>query len=142
MLPAMDFNGKIILEGKGKISMAPGNFTLLGYSGLCTWFHLRFCTDKCVSIFVVDGNGGLYKALGAEKIIDDMEQRGIGYIHVYCVDNVLVKVADPTFIGFCVQKGADCGAKVSLGGKIPCKVSHDSHLTLTVTMGLLKSYTF
>lgn len=123
MLPAMDYNGKIILESKGKLSMAPGAaawvFKLFFFLGLFGFFY---CVCFGLSVFVqmaffycsaLDGNGGLYRALGNQGIMDDLERRGIEFIHVYCVDNILVKVADPVFVGFCVEKEADCGAKVS-----------------------------
>ena len=41
-----------------------------------------------------------------------MRKRGVQHIHAYCVDNCLVKVADPVFLGFSASKDVDIATKV------------------------------
>ncbi|CAG8639148.1 9318_t:CDS:2 [Dentiscutata heterogama] len=81
-LPALTYEGKVLMETKSTLAVAP------------------------------NGNGGMYVALRKEKIFESMIARNISYVHVYCVDNCLVRVADPIFIGYCISKNVDCGTKV------------------------------
>lgn len=82
-LPCFDKEGeKILLESKDAIAESP------------------------------DGNGGLYKAIYTNNLLKDFETKGIKHIHMYCVDNVLVRVADPTFIGFSIDKKFQLSTKV------------------------------
>ena len=59
-----------------------------------------------------DGNGGIYNALVTSSVMTDMRKRGIQHVHAYCVDNCLVRVADPVFVGFAASKDADIATKV------------------------------
>ncbi|AET40364.1 UDP-N-acetylglucosamine diphosphorylase Ecym_5628 [Eremothecium cymbalariae DBVPG len=59
-----------------------------------------------------DGNGGLYRALKNNKILEELLLNGIKHIHMYCVDNVLVKLADPVFLGYAIHHGFDVATKV------------------------------
>ncbi|RYP86812.1 hypothetical protein DL769_000657 [Monosporascus sp. CRB-8-3] len=82
VLPCIANDGKIMLESKGRVAVAP------------------------------DGNGGLYKALQDEGILEDMKRRGIEHVYAYCVDNCLSKVADPVFIGLSAERAVSIGTKV------------------------------
>ncbi|GEQ68055.1 hypothetical protein JCM33374_g1721 [Metschnikowia sp. JCM 33374] len=58
-----------------------------------------------------DGNGGLYKAIQKAGVLEDMKKKGIKHVHMYCVDNCLVKVADPVFLGFAIDRKFDLATK-------------------------------
>ena len=44
--------------------------------------------------------------------LDDLNRRGVEYVHFYGVDNCLVRVGDPVFLGFSAARQADAAAKV------------------------------
>ncbi|KAM7505675.1 hypothetical protein LguiB_004579 [Lonicera macranthoides] len=59
-----------------------------------------------------DGNGGVYSALNSSRLLEDMATRGVRYLDCYGVDNALVRVGDPTFLGYFIDKGVATAAKV------------------------------
>ncbi len=80
--PACTFDGKIFLEEKDRIFFSP------------------------------NGNGGWYSSLvnsGLKRVLDE---RGIKWLNIYAVDNVLQRICDTAFIGATVKSGCACSAKV------------------------------
>lgn len=76
-IPALFYNGKIIIESQGNLSLAPG------------------------------GNGAIYTEMRNKKVLDHMKDHGVKYIYLGPVDNVLLKLADPTSLGYLVKNNFD-----------------------------------
>jgi len=82
LMPAVDFDGKLILEDKHQLVMTP------------------------------DGHGGSLRALNRSGAIQLMEELGIHVISYFQVDNPLIRVIDPYFIGFHIQAKAELSSKM------------------------------
>ena len=82
MAPAVDYDGKIILERKDTPALSP------------------------------NGNGGWFGSLKAAGLVEDLHARGVEWLNIYAVDNVLQRIADPVFVGATIDSGVNCGAKV------------------------------
>ncbi len=80
-MPAIDDNGKVIMDAVDNIFMNP------------------------------DGHGGTIIALGKSGALDDMRKRGLAEAFYFQVDNVLVDICDPLFIGYHTAASADMSAK-------------------------------
>ena len=81
MAPAVDFDGKIILERKDMPALSP------------------------------NGNGGWFASLKKAGLVDDLNARGVEWLNIYAVDNVLQRIADPVFVGATIANKVNCGAK-------------------------------
>ncbi len=68
-MPSMTPEGKLLLEERGVLAVNP------------------------------DGHGGALRALRASGAIEDMQSRGITQLSYFQIDNPLVRVIDPTFLG-------------------------------------------
>lgn len=81
MAPAVDYDGKIILETKDMPALSP------------------------------NGNGGWFVSLQRAGLDKDLHARGVEWLNIYAVDNVLQRIADPVFVGATIESGVNCGAK-------------------------------
>lgn len=59
-----------------------------------------------------NGNGGWYQSMVNTGIVDIVHEKGIEWLNVFSVDNVLQRIADPCFIGAVIDSGKASGAKV------------------------------
>ena len=84
MLPSFDKNGKMMLSERYRVATSP------------------------------DGHGGSLRAVYKSGALADMAGRGVEYISYFQVDNPMVYVADPLFIGLHALDGAEMSSKAVL----------------------------
>ncbi len=82
MAPAVSFDGKLLLEEKGRLATSP------------------------------NGNGGWYSSLHTAGLAKSLKEKGVKWINIFGVDNVLQQIADPVFIGATILSGKVSGSKV------------------------------
>jgi UDP-N-acetylglucosamine/UDP-N-acetylgalactosamine diphosphorylase len=77
------------------------------------WPDGRILMDKPGHIFTgPDGHGGILAALKTKGMLDDMANRGLKTLSYFQVDNPLVEITDPAFIGIHTERKADMSVKV------------------------------
>jgi len=93
-LPNFSFDGKILLADKARLSCSP------------------------------DGHGGSLKALCRSGGLEDMKRRGVEFISYWQVDNPLVNIFDPLFIGLHALDGAQMSSKAVIKARPKEKVGN------------------
>lgn len=67
--------------------------------------------NKCKILKSPNGNGGMFVSLKKSGGLEDMKKRGIKHLFICGIDNCLVKMADPLFVGFYMKEKVQVAAK-------------------------------
>lgn len=67
--------------------------------------------DKATVFQAPNGNGGVFASMQKAGILAKLQSTNIKWIFFNNIDNALVQVADPLFIGYTDQQGADISSK-------------------------------
>jgi len=62
--------------------------------------------------FAPGGTGQALRALAGSSALEQMRDRGVECLHILGTENLLARVCDPVFIGFCRDLDIDCACKV------------------------------
>ncbi|MBO4326971.1 MAG: UDPGP type 1 family protein [Clostridia bacterium] len=104
---------KAFFEANGYFGYAPENVRFFKQFMLpMVGFDGRIIRDSFTSVKMgADGHGGVFRAMQAGGVIEDMKARGVRYAFIGGIDNVLVKLCDPLFIGFAYLNDLPCAGK-------------------------------
>lgn len=58
-----------------------------------------------------DGNGGIFRSMATHGCLADMEKRGVKWLFIGSIDNVLLKMVDPTLIGLAEERNVKIATK-------------------------------
>ena len=61
-----------------------------------------------------NGNGGIFDSMLQKGVIADMENRGVEWVFIGSVDNILLKCVDNLLIGLTVKNGNEIGTRTVL----------------------------
>lgn len=82
MVPAVDYEGRVLMSNEKDLVLSP------------------------------NGNGGWFISMDKAGLLKDIHEKGVEWLNVFAVDNVLQQIADPVFVGATIVNGCDSGSKV------------------------------
>lgn len=61
--------------------------------------------------FASDGNGSIYRSMKQSGILQDMQNKGIEWVYICSVDNILLKMVEPILLGLTIEQGNEIASK-------------------------------
>ncbi|MCG3137947.1 MAG: putative uridylyltransferase [Phycisphaerae bacterium] len=103
-LPALDMHGRVLMAERHRLAMSP------------------------------DGHGGTLRALRAAGGLEQLHQENVEYLSYFQIDNPMLQLIDPIFIGLVARRQSEFGSKVMRKAhdfeRVGVFVKNNDHITV------------